>query len=178
MVLGGFNPPSDRAAPHLAGHWLLTTLNGGLILAGQGLLGARPDDPDDPPPLQLGQRPGLHDLDQVPDMRGIGLVVRVADGPATQHLAVLGMRHQALDDDPPRLDHLVGGHDPDLRLATAPGRQRLATGWAGLAHRVLSRDVAWDSSGRVDARDSRPSLGTGPQPWRGDVRRRPGRITE
>src|SRR5689334_25356234 len=57
----------------------LTFRRRGLVLAGQGLLGTGPDDPDDPPPLQLGERAGLHDLDQVPLVRGVLLVVGVAD---------------------------------------------------------------------------------------------------
>jgi len=39
---------------------------GGLVFAGQGLLGTGPNDPDDPPALELGQGARLHDLDQIP----------------------------------------------------------------------------------------------------------------
>src|SRR6266403_1618376 len=54
-------------------------LGGALALAGQRLLGAGADDPDDPPPLELRQRAGLHDLDDVADVGGVLLVVGVAD---------------------------------------------------------------------------------------------------
>src|SRR4051812_18618080 len=96
-----------------------TGRDGGLALAGQGLLGALPDDSDDPPPLELRERAGLHDLDEVSQVRLVGLVVRVADGAAAEELAVLRVREEGLDLDPAGLVHLVGRHDPDLRLATA-----------------------------------------------------------
>src|SRR3954464_3447494 len=88
-----------------------------LVLAGQGLLGPRADDPDDPPPLELRQRAGLHDLDDVAQVGLVRLVVTMADGASPEHLAVLGMREEGLDLDPSGLVHLVGRHDPDLRLA-------------------------------------------------------------
>src|SRR5262249_40610398 len=43
-----------------------------LALAGERLLGARPHDADDPPPLELGQRASLHDLNQVAQVRLVG----------------------------------------------------------------------------------------------------------
>src|SRR5206468_2527600 len=95
------------------------------------------DDPDDPPALQLRQRPGLHDLDEVPQVRLVGLVVGMADGPTPEHLAVFRMRVERLDLDTPSLVHLVGRHDPDLRLTpgTLRGGSRGRTG-SRLAHRV------------------------------------------
>jgi len=98
------------------------------FVAREGLLGPLADDPHQPPALELGERPGLHDLDGVAAVRLVGLVVHVADRAPPHHLAVLRVRHESLDHDPPRLVHLVGRHDPDLGLATGAGRRRGRTG--------------------------------------------------
>ena len=47
-------------------------------------------------------------------------------------LPYFGCGHEPLDLDPPGLVHLVGRHDPDLRLATAAGRRRLDAGLGSL----------------------------------------------
>ena len=75
-----------------------------------------------------------------------------------QHLAVLGMGHEPLDDDPSRLAHLVGRHDPDLRLAAAAGWRRLVTGRACLAHREFSRDSIIGMIGRATAASKRRDI--------------------
>ena len=55
----------ERARPPISSVSSSTWSPGGLVLAGQGLLGTGPDDPDDPPALELGQGAGFHDLDHV-----------------------------------------------------------------------------------------------------------------
>ena len=109
-------------------------------LAGEGLLGALADDPHQPPPLRLRQRPGLHDLDRVADVRLVLLVVDVADGPLLDVLAVLRVLDQPLDLDPAGLVHLVARDDADLRLAAVAG----GVGVVGrrLAHRGLPGSMA------------------------------------
>src|SRR5260221_3924114 len=92
----------------------------GLTLAGQGLLGTSADDPDDPPALELRQRAGFHDLDDVPQVGLVGLVVGMADRASLEELAVLRVRHQPLELDAAGLVHFVGRHDADLRLVTGP----------------------------------------------------------
>src|SRR5262245_15926281 len=67
------------------------------------------DDPHQAPGLGLGQRPGLHDLDRVPRVRLVLLVVNVADRPLADDLAVAGVGHLAVDLHPPGLVHLVAG---------------------------------------------------------------------
>src|SRR4051812_11607556 len=107
-IMGHLEQEADRSVSFVSGPGRhgppggrVCSLSGGrlgrLALAGQGLLGALPDDPDDPPPLELGEGAGLHDLDDVAHVRLVGLVVRVADGTVAEQLAVLGVREEALD---------------------------------------------------------------------------------
>src|SRR6516165_6324794 len=51
------------------------------VFAGQRLLGALSNDPDQPPALELGHRARFHDFNQVAEMGLVGLVVHMAYGP-------------------------------------------------------------------------------------------------
>src|SRR3954470_12394527 len=85
-------------------------------------------DLDDPPPLVLRQRPGLHDPHGVADLRRVLLVVGLQALRARHHLAVDGVRHATLDRDHHRLLHLVAHHEAGARLARAAGRGLLLVG--------------------------------------------------
>ena len=74
-------------------------------------------DAHQPPVLDLRQRPGLHDLDRVADVRLVLLVVDVADGPPLDVLAVARMLDQPRNLDAAGLVHLVAGDDADLDAA-------------------------------------------------------------
>src|SRR5262245_15516044 len=92
------------------------------------------DDLHQLPPLQLGERPALDDLDGVAQVRLVLLVVGVADRPPLDELAVLGVTDQPLDLDPAGLGHLVAGDDA-LQDAPARGLGRARRrGAAGLCH--------------------------------------------
>src|SRR5690606_36431288 len=73
--------------------------------------GAR-DDFHDAPVLGLGQRPALHDVDDVAFAALATLVVRVHLGGAAHDLAVQRMLHLALEQDRHGLGHLVADHAP------------------------------------------------------------------
>src|SRR5437588_13047479 len=76
-------------------------------------------DPDQPPVLILRQRPRLHDLDGVADVRLVLLVVDVADGAALDVLAVALVLNQARNLDAASLLHLVAGDDAGFDPAFA-----------------------------------------------------------
>src|SRR5262249_10320040 len=101
---------------------------------------------DDSPALELRQRAGLHDLDQIALVRRVCLVMRMADGAAPEQLAVLGMRHEPLDDHPSSLVHLVGGYHADFGLAAALSDNRLGFGWG---HRTSRREIIVEGLERI-----------------------------
>src|SRR6476620_7533565 len=77
-------------------------------------------DLDDPPPLVLRQRPGLHDPHGVADLRRVLLVVGLQALRARHHLAVHRVRHATLDRHHHRLRHLVAHHEARAGLARVP----------------------------------------------------------
>src|SRR5207247_259528 len=75
--------------------------------------------PDDAPGLGLRDRPSLHDLDGVPRVREVVLVMGMTDGAPLQVLAVVFVPHAPLLLDATRFGHLVAGHHADGALLDA-----------------------------------------------------------
>src|SRR5438093_52187 len=82
-----------------AGSFIPSRRRGGCRHVGDGrrAAGAFGDDAHQAPVLHLGQRPGLHDLDRVADLRLVLLVVDVTDRPPADVLAVARVLDQARD---------------------------------------------------------------------------------
>src|SRR5579885_904140 len=113
---------ADSAGPRLAAKRLALRRRrdfGGALLPGDGLLRRLGDNTEQTPVLGFRQRPRFHDLDRVTDVRFIGLVVDLADGPALDVLAVAGMLDQAWNLHPSGLVHLVASDHADGHASLA-----------------------------------------------------------